>query len=135
MMFYNGATHDAWRIGWVTFDQGCECITGRGVELLLVPPAGTDWAATDIAFAGSAVLQEDGLIHLYYSLEDRLISRASCALMISRPAGPAAARRYGFTVFQPPGNFLRAASSLTDGGMMKSSPGFQLTGVATDASR
>jgi len=28
------------------------------------------------AFAGSAVLQQDGTIHLYYSLEDRLISRA-----------------------------------------------------------
>jgi predicted GH43/DUF377 family glycosyl hydrolase len=77
VMFYNGATHDArWRIGWVTFDQGCECITGRGVEPLLVPPPPTDRAATDIAFAASAVLQEDGSIHLYYSLEDRLLSRA-----------------------------------------------------------
>jgi beta-1,2-mannobiose phosphorylase / 1,2-beta-oligomannan phosphorylase len=77
VMFYNGATHDArWRIGWVTFDQGCECITGRGVEPLLMPPPPTDRAATDIAFAASAVLQEDGAIHLYYSLEDRLLSRA-----------------------------------------------------------
>jgi hypothetical protein len=25
----NGATNDArWRIGWVTFDQACNCITG-----------------------------------------------------------------------------------------------------------
>ena len=77
VMFYNGATHDArWRIGWVTFDQDCECITGRGVEPLLIPPPATDRTATDIAFAGSAVVQDDGLIHLYYSLEDRLISRA-----------------------------------------------------------
>jgi predicted GH43/DUF377 family glycosyl hydrolase len=77
VMFYNGATHDArWRIGWVTFDHGCECITGRGVEPLLMPPPATDRAATDIAFAASAVLQEDGSIHLYYSLEDRLLSRA-----------------------------------------------------------
>lgn len=77
VMFYNGATHDArWRIGWVTFDQSCNCITGRGVEPLLMPPPATDRAATDIAFAASAVLQQDGLIHLYYSLEDRLISRA-----------------------------------------------------------
>ena len=77
MMFYNGATDDArWRIGWVTFDQGCECITGRGVEPLLMPPPASDRAATDIAFAASAILQPDGLIHLYYSLEDRLISRA-----------------------------------------------------------
>jgi beta-1,2-mannobiose phosphorylase / 1,2-beta-oligomannan phosphorylase len=77
VMFYNGATDDArWRIGWVTFDQGCQCITDRGVEPLLVPPPATDREATDIAFAASAVLQQDGLIHLYYSLEDRLISRA-----------------------------------------------------------
>ncbi len=77
VMFYNGATHDArWRIGWVTFDRNCNCITGRGVEPLLVPPPAMDRAATDIAFAASAVLQDDGLIHLYYSLEDRLISRA-----------------------------------------------------------
>jgi len=77
VMFYNGATHDArWRIGWVTFDQSCNCITGRGVEPLLMPPPATDRAATDIAFAASAILQQDGAIHLYYSLEDRLISRA-----------------------------------------------------------
>jgi len=77
VMFYNGATHDArWRIGWLTFDQDCERVTERGVEPLLVPPPATDRAATDIAFAASAVLQDDGAIHLYYSLEDRLISRA-----------------------------------------------------------
>lgn len=77
VMFYNGATHDArWRIGWVTFDQGCDCIMDRGVEPLLVPPPSEDRAETDIAFAGSAILQQDGLIHLYYSLEDRLIARA-----------------------------------------------------------
>jgi predicted GH43/DUF377 family glycosyl hydrolase len=77
VMFYNGATHDArWRIGWATFDQDCECINERGVEPLLIPPPATDRAATDIAFAASAVLQNDGQIHLYYSLEDRLISRA-----------------------------------------------------------
>lgn len=77
VMFYNGATHDArWRIGWITFDQDCQCMKERGVEPLLMPPPPTDRAATDIAFAGSAVLQQDGLIHLYYSLEDRLISRA-----------------------------------------------------------
>jgi beta-1,2-mannobiose phosphorylase / 1,2-beta-oligomannan phosphorylase len=77
VMFYNGATNDArWRIGWVTFDQGCDCTTGRGVEPLLIPPPAKDRAETDIAFAASAVLQEDGLIHLYYSLEDRMLSRA-----------------------------------------------------------
>lgn len=78
VMFYNGATHDArWRIGWITFDKGCECITDRGVEPMLVPPPATDRAATDIAFAASALLQADGTIHLYYSLEDRMLSRAT----------------------------------------------------------
>ena len=77
VMFYNGATHDArWRIGWVTFDQDCNRVTDRGVEPLLVPPPAKDRADTDIAFAASAVLQPDGAIHLYYSLEDRLLSRA-----------------------------------------------------------
>ena len=77
VMFYNGATHDArWRIGWTTFDQHCNCIKDRGLEPLLVPPPGTDREATDIAFAASAILQQDGLIHLYYSLEDRMLSRA-----------------------------------------------------------
>ena len=77
VMFYNGATDDArWRIGWVTFDQRCECITGRGVEPLLMPPPASDREATDIAFAASTILQPDGLIHLYYSLEDRMLSRA-----------------------------------------------------------
>ncbi|HET9336961.1 MAG TPA: glycosidase [Sphingomicrobium sp.] len=77
VMFYNGATNDArWRIGWVTFDQHCERITGRGIEPLLVPPPAIERAATDIAFAASALLRPDGLIHLYYSLEDRILSRA-----------------------------------------------------------
>ena len=76
-MFYNGATNDArWRIGWVTFDQHCERITGRGIEPLLVPPPAIERAATDIAFAASALLRPDGFIHLYYSLEDRILSRA-----------------------------------------------------------
>src|SRR5262249_16387277 len=39
--------------------------------------------------------------------------------------------RYGFNVFQPPGNFSLAASSERAGTMMQSSPCFQLTGVAT----
>jgi predicted GH43/DUF377 family glycosyl hydrolase len=77
VMFYNGATNDArWRIGWVTFDQQCNCLTGRGVEPLLMPPPSFDREATDIAFAASAILQQDGAIHLYYSLEDRKLSRA-----------------------------------------------------------
>jgi predicted GH43/DUF377 family glycosyl hydrolase len=77
VMLYNGATHDArWRIGWVTFDPDFTGIIDRGVEPLLMPPPAKDRAATDIAFAASAVTQSDGSIHLYYSLEDRLLSRA-----------------------------------------------------------
>ncbi len=78
VMFYNGATDDArWRIGWVAFNRDCDCITDRGVEPILVPPPAKDRAATDIAFAASAILQDDGSIHLYYSLEDRMLSRAT----------------------------------------------------------
>jgi predicted GH43/DUF377 family glycosyl hydrolase len=78
VMFYNGATDDArWRIGWVTFDQDCMCVTDRGLEPMLVPPPASDREATDIAFAASAILEDDGLIHLYYSLEDRRLSRAT----------------------------------------------------------
>ncbi len=77
VMFYNGATHDArWRIGWISFDPQFSRITDRGIEPMLVPPPAKDRAATDIAFAASAVTQEDGSIHLYYSLEDRRLARA-----------------------------------------------------------
>lgn len=76
VMFYNGATHDArWRIGWVSFDPGFTRVTGRGLEPLLLPPPAIDRSATDIAFAGSTVIEENG-IALYYSLEDRMLRRA-----------------------------------------------------------
>lgn len=76
VMFYNGATRDArWRIGWVSFDPGFSRVTGRGVEPMLAPPPARDRAATDIAFAASAVMEGD-LIALYLSLEDRILSRA-----------------------------------------------------------
>ena len=45
--------------------------------------------------------------------------------------GSGTTRRYGFSVFQPPGNFSRACSSLSEGTMMTSSPLFQSAGVAT----
>lgn len=78
VMFYNGATHDArWRIGWITFNPGFTRITGRGEEPLIMPPPATDRAETDIAFAASCVVQEGGDIHLYYSLEDRMLARAT----------------------------------------------------------
>lgn len=76
VMFYNGATHDArWRIGWISFDRAFGHVTGRGIEPLILPPPAVDRTATDIAFAASAVVEEGG-IHLYYSLEDRMLRRA-----------------------------------------------------------
>src|ERR671925_924691 len=45
--------------------------------------------------------------------------------------GCATTRRYGLRVFQPIGNFCLACSSVTEVGMITSSPGFQFTGVAT----
>lgn len=76
IMFYNGATHDArWRIGWVAFDRYCRTVVDRCIQPLLTPPPVDDRTATDIAFAASVVL-EDRKIWLYYSLEDRKLSRA-----------------------------------------------------------
>lgn len=76
VMFYNGATHDArWRIGWISFDPDFSCVTGRGIEPMLVPPPPTKRASTDIAFAASTVIEGD-LIALYFSLEDRILRRA-----------------------------------------------------------
>src|SRR5262252_9850366 len=40
-------------------------------------------------------------------------------------------RRWGFGAFLPPGYFSRARSSETEPAMITSSPGFQLTGLAT----
>ncbi|WP_374944130.1 glycosidase [Sphingomonas sp.] len=76
VMFYNGATHDArWRIRWVSFDPDFTCITGRGLEQVLVPPPLTHRGSTDIAFAASTLLEGER-IALYYSLEDRVLRRA-----------------------------------------------------------
>lgn len=81
VMFYNGATADArWRIGWVTFDADFARITDRSVEPMLMPPPATDRNAVDIAFAASALITERGTIDLYYSLEDRILSRAIVAV-------------------------------------------------------
>lgn len=78
VMFYNGATRDArWRIGWVSFDPAFVRITARCVEPILVPPPAENRFATDIAFAASAVITGDDCIDLYYSLEDRLLARAT----------------------------------------------------------
>ena len=76
VMFYNGATVDArWRIGWVSFAPDFSRITGRGLEPVLLPPPPAERTKTDIAFAASTVV-EDGMISLYYSLEDRILRRA-----------------------------------------------------------
>lgn len=76
VMFYNGATQDArWRIGWVAFDRRCRRVVDRCIQPLLTPPPVDDRTATDIAFAASVIV-EDGDIWLYYSLEDRCLSRA-----------------------------------------------------------
>ncbi|MCU6452663.1 glycosidase [Sphingomonas sp. A2-49] len=76
VMFYNGATLDArWRIGWISFDARFATVTGRGLEPLILPPPPEDRSKTDIAFAASTVV-EDGMISLYFSLEDRILRRA-----------------------------------------------------------
>ncbi len=81
VMFYNGATQDArWRIGWVSFAPDYSAVTGRGLEPLILPPPAGDRTATDIAFAASAVVTGAGAIQLYYSLEDRLLARATVAV-------------------------------------------------------
>lgn len=76
VMFYNGATRDArWRIGWIAFDADLTSVVARGIEPLVTPPPVDDRSATDIAFAASVVV-DGGAIWLYYSLEDRRLSRA-----------------------------------------------------------
>jgi len=77
VMFYNGATGDArWRIGWISFAPDFSRVTGRGIEPILMPPPPKHRASTDIAFAASVVIADDK-IQLYYSLEDRRLSRAT----------------------------------------------------------
>lgn len=76
VMFYNGATIDArWRIGWISFDADFTRVTGRGIEPVLIPPPPLARSAVDIAFAASTVIEGER-IALYYSLEDRKLSRA-----------------------------------------------------------
>ncbi|WP_120716232.1 glycoside hydrolase family protein [Tsuneonella amylolytica] len=78
VMFYNGATADArWRIGWIAFDANFTRVTARGLEPLIVPPPPEHRDGTDIAFAASALVEEGDTIRLYYSLEDRILRRAT----------------------------------------------------------
>ncbi|MEP9401804.1 glycosidase [Sphingomonas sp. VNH70] len=77
VMFYNGATRDArWRIGWVAFSPDYTRVVARGIQPLVTPPPAEDRGATDIAFAASVVVDGEGAIWLYYSLEDRRLARA-----------------------------------------------------------
>jgi len=77
VMFYNGATADArWRIGWASFDANFTRVTGRGIEPILMPPPAKDRSATDIAFAASCLVEGEDIL-LYYSLEDRILRRAT----------------------------------------------------------
>ena len=76
VMFYNGATRDArWRIGWVAFDAEYTKVVDRCIEPLIVPPPSLERTATDIAFAASVEITDDG-IWLYYSLADAQLFRA-----------------------------------------------------------
>jgi predicted GH43/DUF377 family glycosyl hydrolase len=71
VMFYNGASREAaWRIGWIAFDQSYATVLGRCVDPILAPPSIRDADATDIAFAASAI-EEDQTIRLYYSIADK----------------------------------------------------------------
>lgn len=83
VMFYNGATADArWRIGWVAFDENFTRVVDRCIEPLIMPPPPQHRAGIDIAFAASC-LDKAPDIHLYYSLEDRLLRRATVRRMVA----------------------------------------------------
>ncbi|HEX5274769.1 MAG TPA: hypothetical protein VFW34_05780 [Candidatus Rubrimentiphilum sp.] len=77
VMFYNGATRDAkWRIGWIVFHEDYTRVVARAGEPLIAPPAHRQPGDTDIAFAASAVV-ENGVTHLYYSIADKDMYRAT----------------------------------------------------------
>lgn len=83
VMFYNGATDDArWRIGWIAFDENYTQVVDRCVEPLIVPPPPRLRSGIDIAFAASCLDEHDG-IHLYYSLEDRVLRRATIGWLVT----------------------------------------------------
>ena len=75
VMFYNGATQSAeWRIGWVRFDAKLERVVERSADPLIEPDEHSG-AATDIAFAASAV-EMRSQTWLYYSQSDQNLRRA-----------------------------------------------------------
>jgi predicted GH43/DUF377 family glycosyl hydrolase len=78
VMFYNGATADArWRIGWIAFDENYTRVVDRCIEPLIVPPPPKLRSGIDIAFAASCLDAGSEGLHLYYSLEDRVLRRAT----------------------------------------------------------
>ena len=77
VMFYNGATQDAqWRIGWAAFDKHYSKVVARSDDPLIKPDTVGE-AATDIAFAASAVETDEGIL-LYFSQSDQDLR---CALV------------------------------------------------------
>jgi predicted GH43/DUF377 family glycosyl hydrolase len=78
LMFYNGATRDAqWRIGWVVFDRSFNEVIARYEQPIVMPGERSLADDTDIAFAASAIAEDDDVIHLYYSIADRRVMRAT----------------------------------------------------------
>jgi predicted GH43/DUF377 family glycosyl hydrolase len=76
VMFYNGANKDAhWRIGWLTLDETYTKIVDRTEHPIIMPPV-PEGDATDIAFASSCIWWDD-VVHLYYSVADREMLRAT----------------------------------------------------------
>jgi len=81
VMFYNGATERAqWRIGWVVFDAQYTRVLARSEDPLILPHIKRNADDTDIAFAAS-VLEVGGDIHLYYSVADQYVTRATISLV------------------------------------------------------
>lgn len=76
-MFYNGATRATqWRIGWVVFDRSFTQVVARCQHPIVLPGERRFTEDTDIAFAASALVSGDR-IHLYYSIADRHVMRAT----------------------------------------------------------
>lgn len=77
VMFYNGGTRAAnWRIGWLIFDRDFTSVVARCTDPLVIPGKRRESEDTDIAFAASAVVEDDA-IKLYYSIADRYVMRAT----------------------------------------------------------
>lgn len=77
VMFYNGATRAAqWRIGWIVFDRAFTTVIARCEGPIVIPGERRFTEDTDIAFAASAIGDQDR-IHLYYSIADRHVMRAT----------------------------------------------------------